>query len=300
MSYSRKCDQRSHFFQQISSLEPNFATKFSRFQIQIPVMWFATNNVSKKLFCIKIHQHMAEISPKLGKLVYKICTNFQYKTKNIQECKMMNKPHHFQSIPSNSSTSIDNNKFSICDLSATDFYRITFFPSLLCKCMIDRKIYYGENIWIEIPINFRYFNNDGGFLLEDGIDVWIYAVFLFGCGLREGWVTCKVTLLCFYCVMQKSTNPQSRDVNFNTLLHNTSICKSPAQRGLHFYCKMCSVNQWSFPKFLPSKKENYNPAFNHCSIYFWRLEIMRENKIRFKIYGIFFLHLLGICGFDNG
>jgi hypothetical protein len=41
-SYSRKCGHRSHFFQQNSTLEPKFTTKFLKFRIQISVLYFTT------------------------------------------------------------------------------------------------------------------------------------------------------------------------------------------------------------------------------------------------------------------
>jgi hypothetical protein len=37
-NYSRKCGHRSHFFQQISTLEPNFLMKYLKFHIRISVM----------------------------------------------------------------------------------------------------------------------------------------------------------------------------------------------------------------------------------------------------------------------
>ncbi len=73
-SYSRICDERSHFFQQISTLELNFTTKFLKFQIRISVKKFTTNNVSKTLFCIKIDQQLAEILSKEG---WKACENWK-------------------------------------------------------------------------------------------------------------------------------------------------------------------------------------------------------------------------------
>ncbi len=53
-------------FHQISTLEPNFSMKFLKFHILILVMYSTTNNLSKTVYCIKIHQQMAEISWKEG------------------------------------------------------------------------------------------------------------------------------------------------------------------------------------------------------------------------------------------
>ncbi len=49
-------------FQQISTLEPNFPMKFSKFDILILIMYSTTINLSKTVYCIKIGQQMAEIS----------------------------------------------------------------------------------------------------------------------------------------------------------------------------------------------------------------------------------------------
>ncbi len=54
----------SNFFQQISTSGTNFNAKFYKFQKQISVVKSTTNNLSKTLFCIKIDQQMAELSPK--------------------------------------------------------------------------------------------------------------------------------------------------------------------------------------------------------------------------------------------
>jgi hypothetical protein len=81
-SYSRKCGQRSHFFQQISTSKPNFIMKFSKFSIKISIMKSITNNLSKTVFCIKIVQQMAEISSKEG---WKTSVSRQNRIKNPLE-----------------------------------------------------------------------------------------------------------------------------------------------------------------------------------------------------------------------
>jgi hypothetical protein len=49
-------------FQQISTLEPNFATNFVKFCGEIFIIKSATHKVSKTLFFIKIHPRRPEIS----------------------------------------------------------------------------------------------------------------------------------------------------------------------------------------------------------------------------------------------
>ncbi len=49
-------------FQQISTLEPNFATNFVKFSGEIFIIKSTTNNVSKKVFFIKIYPRKPKIS----------------------------------------------------------------------------------------------------------------------------------------------------------------------------------------------------------------------------------------------
>jgi hypothetical protein len=75
-------------FQQISTSEPNFSMKFSKFHILISVMLSTTNDLSKTLFCIEIHQQMAEISSKE-------CWKTQYNSIKSNK-KFVRKPWFFE------------------------------------------------------------------------------------------------------------------------------------------------------------------------------------------------------------